>query len=274
MSGKQGERPDFQPDGGWFEAVADLVESIARALRSLGGVVDAFKRLDGGERSAAGRGLLGAVGLVGGAASAHFELIAAPFWAYALVVFVFQAPWIAGSLPAVGRDSRRRKAISGAKKQDEALQDYFKRTAELRHAWAASLVGPLSCPLEQCEPVGEAMEEAVQEIASGAGYSFALVLVARRNGHYEIVLTRGEVSDCLKTGTRWPHSEMNVYQYIDQRSLYPHHLIEREFLGGAEYFLVAASEIDVIGEVRKIVLDCYLDVVRHGIGRVVAHGDA
>lgn len=134
-------------------------------------------------------------------------------------------------------------------------------------------MGPLKSPLEECPQVEEAMEHAVRSVAEETGYSLALVLVVRRSGHCEIVLTKGEVSDCLKTGTRWAHSDMNVYEYIDQRSLYPHHLIEREVLGGNEYFLIAASEIDVMGKVQKSVLDCFVEVVRHGIGRVVAHGD-
>lgn len=274
MPGKRGEEPRFQPDGGWLEVLADLAESIARLLRSLRAVLENFKGLDAGERKAAGAGLVGLAGAAGATAAGYFEAIAAPFWVYMLVALVFQAPWISRALPAVWADSGRRKAIYDGKKHENALQEYFKKTREWRHAWASSLVGPLKSPLETCEQVGEVMESAVEDVADFTGYSLTLVLVVLRNGHYEIVLTKGEVSDCLKTGTRWSHGDMNVYEYLDQQSLYPHRLIEREVLGGNEYFLVAVSEIDVIGKVKGSVLDCFVDVVRHGIGRVVAYGDA
>lgn len=109
--------------------------------------------------------------------------------------------------------------------------------------------------------------EKVEELTD---HSLALVLVRkRRGGRYEIVLTIGEVSDPLKTGTKWIHRDLDVHEYVAERSLYPHHLIEREVLGDAEYFLVAASEIDVIGKVKEVVLDCFVDLVGHGMGRVV-----
>lgn len=132
------------------------------------------------------------------------------------------------------------------------------------------MVGSLKIPLERSEFVRRDMESAVERTRELTGYSVALVLVRkRRGGRYEIVSTIGEVSDPLKTGTKWMHRDLDVYEYVAGRSFYPHHLIEREVLGDAEYFLVVASEIDVIGKVKEIVLDCFVDVVRHGIGRVV-----
>jgi hypothetical protein len=274
MPGSQGEGPKFQPERGWLDALGDVIESIAGLLRSLSFLASTFRELEPADRRAAGAGFTGAVGAVGTTVAGLLHAAPAPFWAYVLTGLSFQIFWVRRAIPAVRADSGRLKAIYNGQKDELALEEHFKKTREWRHAWASSLVGSLKAPLEHCALVADAMGRAVEQVVELTGYPLALVLVRRQGDCYEIVLTKGEVSDCLKAGTKWLHRDMNVYEYVGRRSLYPHHLIEREVLGNAEYFLIAASEIDVVGKVKETVLDCFVDVVRHGIGRVVAHGDA
>jgi hypothetical protein len=274
MAEKKAKRPEFEPDRGWLNAFASVAENVAALLRSLSDLIGRFQELEPTERKAAGRGAIGVGGAAGATAAGYLQVPGAPFWAYVLAGLIFQAPWIVGALPAVRHDSARQKAIYDGNKHERVLREHFKKTRDWRHAWASALVGPLKTPLECCALVGVAMEDAVRKVDELTGYPMALVLVRRQGPNYSVVLTKGEVSDCLKTGTSWPDSDMNVYEYVDRRSFYPNHLVEREVLGGSEYFLIAAAEIDVIGKVKESVLDCFVDVVHHGIGRVVAHESA
>lgn len=272
MPGTQRQGPEFPP-GGPLHALADLAENVARFLRSLMGVLESLVRLESSLQRAIGAGLLGLLGGVGVTVAGLSQVVAAPLWLYVLLGLAFQVLWLRRALSAVRVDSKRRRAIYDGHRDELDLEERFKKTRDWRHRWASSLVGPLRTPLERSDLVRRDMESAVGEVKEMTGHSLALVLVRKRRGaRYEIVLTIGEVSDPLKAGTKWMHRDLDVHEYVAERSLYPHHLIEREVLGDAEYFLVVASEVDVIGKVKEVVLSCFLDVVGHGIGRVVAHG--
>jgi hypothetical protein len=271
---KDQQEPEFQPRKA-LDALTSMVESLGNLLRSLRDLWEILKGLKGSERKAVGAGVFGAFGAAGTVAAGVSQAAQLPFWAYCVIGFAFQVFWIRYAVPMVVAESDRRKTLYDGRRDEDLLQDRFKKTREWRRLWASSLAGRLKTPLESSPDVENALIKTVEKVAGLTGYSMALVLVRKmRGGRYEIVLTVGEVSDCLKRGTAWRHREMDVYEYIARRSLYPNHLIERESVGDSEYFLVAAAEIDVIGKIKGEVLDCFVEVVGYGIGRVVADGDA
>lgn len=265
-------QPDFEPDRSTGDHLKDLANHLLGVYRAASGLVRAIRGIDPADRKNVGAGAFGAAGLVSVSAGALSGLLSAPVFAYFLLAGACQLPWMLLALPAVREDSGRRRKLYRLRRQDDEEEERQKQTRERRKEWASSLVGPLAMPLEQSTAVAGVMIGAVEKCRERYRENVALVLVRRSpDDQLEVVLTAGEIDDLLKTGTKWDGRTMDVHEYVREKRLYPHHMIERERLGGVEYFLVATAEIDLVGEICLCVLDCFLDMVVRGIGRVVAY---
>jgi hypothetical protein len=272
-SGPTFEPPRKRPD--WLDDILEFAHHLAGAARSATRLIETLKGLEPADRRAAGLGAFGTTGLVAAVIANVLGIVNLPFWAFVIAAAVFQVPWVWRAIPATLADSQRRRQLHEDRREEAEGEERFKKTRRWRHERATSLVGPLRMPLETSPEVDKDMGDTVEKIETITGRPFALVLVKEvEGGLYRVVLTKGGVSDCLKAGTEWARRDMDVYEYIQERSLYPSHLIEREVVGNSEYFLVAASEIDVMGNRKEHVLDCFLEVVGHGIGRVEVHRGA
>jgi len=268
------EGPQFEPRKQWYEHLFDVFSHLLGAVKSGRRLLREIDEMESTDRRAVGAGALGALGLGGTIAAALTSAVDVAFAYYVLVASIFQAPWIWRAVPIAVSDSQRRRQMYRARREEAANHERYEKTRRWRHTRASSFHGRLRSPLEKCEVVGELMQAAVEKASDLTDRPFALILVRkkRRGRLYQIVLTKGDTPDCLKTGTKWSARDMDVYEYVEK--LYPCDMIEREMLGDDEYFLIAVSEIDVIGATRECVLDCFLDMVDQGIGRVVAYTGA
>ena len=267
-----GRPPTFRPKTSVLEEFLGIVGHLFGLAK---GIVHLWSLLGGGSvaRRTLAAGAVGLLGTVGLGSLRVSGLAAGPLFLYLLAILAFQVPWIIFALPAVRRDSRRAHLLHRLHRDEENLAERHRLTRHLRHRRAA-LVAPPAPALEKGARAPRAMRLSAERFEADTGFPLALVLFRRRPGRRrKVVLTMGEVADCLKTGTRLD-AQLSVREYVEDHSPYPQFLIEREDLAGTEYHLLAASEIDVLGEGKQAVLDCFVELIDLGLLKAAADRNA
>jgi hypothetical protein len=265
----EGGEPRFEPQASVVAEILSFFGHVFGAVSSGRKIWAMLRHGEPGDRKAAGAGLLGFSVAISSFGLRASGALGGPVFLFVLVAIAFQLPWMVIALSAVRDDSERRRRIHELKRQEARLAERMEKTRERRHAWARSIKASL--PMLGKDPRALAtMGEATSHFESHTDYPLALALLRRKpGGRWKVISTRGEIADCLKIGTRL-EGGLGVHEYIERHSPYPNHLIEEETVAGTEYHLVALAEIDILGEGKLAVLECFLDLIDPGLAKARA----
>lgn len=265
-----GREPKFEPRRP-LQDLADFLTDLSHAVRSLSDLWASIRGLPVPSLKTIGPGVLGAVGVGLFVLTSNVDTIGLPLSLRAVGVGGFQIPLAIRAFRAIRRDSQRRQDLYRSEQEDSLYAARHRKAREWRRALCNSVVGRLPIALERLDSVAREMDAARREFLDQTGYDLTLVLIKRlaRGRKYRITLTRGEVADDFKQGVTWQENDSNVYEYVRDRALYPHHLLERETISGEDYFLLALADIDLLGSGKQLVLDCFYEMVCSAIGQVI-----